>query len=225
MKKNLLLTIGLVSALTLAACGSDDDASSTSDENQDNGSTETETTDDDSTEDEAEPEEDEEPEDLSDESTGNVGELSEDGSQQIVAEITEPQTLTTGDFTVDIDGIVVAEWVEVPEEMMDFYDSEPTGYVAFNVGVEHAGEETIDFYISQATLTTSTGEQLETDFLISDHIEGEFIGAVSKSGVLVFMLENSDPNEIESVRFLVDSPTNFETFDDVGEDIDETFEF
>ncbi|WMM31804.1 hypothetical protein Q7C08_15815, partial [Shouchella clausii] len=88
----------------------------------------------------------------------------------------------------------------------------------------NSSDDTINFYIGQATITTNTGEQLEPDLLTSDHIGGEFIGAVNKSGSVRYMLESSDPNEIEWVRVLVDAPHDA-NFESVGDDIDVQIDF
>ncbi len=82
----------------------------------------------------------------------------------------------------------------------------------------------LPFFVGQATITTNTGEQIESDMLFSEHIDGEFIGAVKKSGTQFFILENSDPNEIEWVRVLISGPSD-EDWEDVGEDLDFTVEF
>ncbi|MBP1969130.1 hypothetical protein J2Z83_001233 [Virgibacillus natechei] len=85
--------------------------------------------------------------------------------------------------------------------------------------VENTREEDTIFYASQATLTTNTGEQLEPDMFFSEHIDGEFIGPVTKSGSSFYILENSKAEDIESIRLIFSGASN-EDWEDIGEEID-----
>lgn len=115
--------------------------------------------------------------------------------------------------------VTVSEIVEWPEEIAEYYDFEPTGIIQIDMEVSNTEDEDINFYMDQAIITTSTGEQLEPDLLASDHIGGEFLGAVNKNGSIRYMLKNSDPNEVEWIRVLINAPSD-ENYDSVGEDVD-----
>lgn len=224
MKKNyLFVTIGLVSAITLSACGGGEDTNA-SDKNNDTEQETTENAESETTSsDESEFEENEE-EETDGEWEYQVGDTNEDGSLKLLARNDTSETIETASISLDFPQVTVAEVVEWPADLADYYDFEPTGVIQIDVEVLNSSEETINFYIGQATITTSTGEQLEPDFLSSDHIGGEFIGSVNKSGSVRYMLESSDPNEIEWVRVLVDAPHD-ENFESVGDDIDVQIDF
>ncbi|WP_054712876.1 hypothetical protein [Bacillus sp. JCM 19041] len=54
----------------------------------------------------------------------------------------------------------------------------------------------------------------------SDHIDGEFLGAVNKSGSIFYLLENSDPKDVETIRIMISAPSTMEDWEDVGEEVD-----
>ncbi|MCM3380284.1 MULTISPECIES: hypothetical protein [Shouchella] len=219
-KNNLLATLGLVSVITLAACGSD--ATNASEKNNDTKqeTTEKET---DSTRDDSEAEDSEE-----DANEGDweyqVGDMNEDGNFKLLARNDTSDTIETASISLHFPQVTVAEVVEWPEELADSYDFEPTGVIQIDMEVSNSSEDTINFYMDQATITTNTGEQLEPDLLTSDHIGGVFIGAVNKSGSVRYMLESSDPNEIEWVRVLINAPHDA-NFESLGHDIDVQIDF
>src|SRR5690606_27824817 len=93
--------------------------------------------------------------------------------------------------------------------------------------IQFAGENTSDedmsFYLGQAMAITNTKEQLEPDMLLSEHIEGEYMGQVQHEGYNVYVLKNSTVDQLESIELRITAPTdsNFET---VGEDVSHTIE-
>ncbi|MFJ8246199.1 hypothetical protein [Peribacillus asahii] len=61
-----------------------------------------------------------------------------------------------------------------------------------------------EVYPDQATLVTSTGEQVKPDPILTNHkIAGEIFEGVTKEGDIIFVLENTeDVADIESVKFV-----------------------
>jgi len=55
-------------------------------------------------------------------------------------------------------------------------------------------------YPDQATLVTSTGEQIVADMFLSDHLGGEIHEGVVKQGDVFFYLERGAASEIEWVK-------------------------
>ncbi|WP_054704810.1 hypothetical protein [Bacillus sp. JCM 19041] len=196
MKKNhLLLSLGLVSVITLSACGDGDDTEASAEQ-----SSEPKTEENESEEASNEPEEDEEEapaEEADNDWEMQVGDTNEDGVVRLLARNDTTETIETGSMSLDLPQVTVSEFVDWPEELNDFYDFEPTGLISIDMEVSNSSEDTINFYMDQATITTNTGEQLEPDFLGSDHIGGEFIGAVNKQGTIAYMLKDTDPNDVE----------------------------
>lgn len=153
---------------------------------------------------------------------GNVRE-DENGTFTLVASNTDLVTQETGPMILNVTQVNAIS-AQIKGELADFMESDVMEYIQIDMEVENTSEETINFYPGQATITTNTGEQLEPDMWLSDHIEGEFIGAVKKSGSEFFVLENSKAEDIEWVRIIIDAPHN-ENWDDVGEKLDFKIEF
>src|SRR5699024_5124170 len=107
----------------------------------------------------------------------------------------------------------------VSDEYHDFFETDQLEYIQVNLQVENTSDDNITFYASQAIMTTSTGEQLEPDMLMSDHIDGEYFGEVNKSATSIYILENSVAEDVDSIRLIFSAATD-ENFEDVGEEID-----
>ena len=88
---------------------------------------------------------------------------------------------------------------------------------------ENTSEEDMSFYLGQATAITNTKEQLEPDMLLSEYIDGEYMGEVRHEGHNVYILKNSTVDELESIELRIQAPmdSNFET---VGEEVSHTIE-
>lgn len=76
--------------------------------------------------------------------------------------------------------------------------------IASAVGVKFKIENTTDgkfvTYPDQATLVTSTGEQIDASMIASDHIGGEIDKGVIKEGGVIFYLERGEADKIEWVK-------------------------
>lgn len=88
---------------------------------------------------------------------------------------------------------------------------------------ENTSEEDMSFYLDQAVAITNTKEQLDPDMLLSEYIDGEYLGQVRHEGHNVYILKNSTVDELESIELRIIAPydANFET---VGEDVSHTIE-
>lgn len=142
----------------------------------------------------------------------------ESGETTLVSRTDDVGTFETGPIVLNIKKVNGAS-AKFNSETAEILGSENVEYIQVDVEVENTSEENVTFYPSQATLTTSTGEQLEPDMLMSEHIDGEFIGAVKKSGTNIYILENSKAEDVESVRLIYSAPVD-ENYEDIGEEID-----
>ncbi|MGB6407698.1 MAG: hypothetical protein WBF39_09485, partial [Planococcus donghaensis] len=88
---------------------------------------------------------------------------------------------------------------------------------------ENTSEEDMSFYLGQAVAITNTKEQLDPDMILSEYIEGEYMGQVRHEGHNVYILKNSIVDELESIELRIMAPmdSNFET---VGEDVSHKIE-
>lgn len=218
--KKIILSLGLVSVLSLAACGDSNEQEASEPAEIESNDTENTNTDTDDVEEEI---------DTAEENSDNdwetqVGETNEDGTLKLLVRSEDPVGIETGPMTLSFPQITVSEVIEWPEELADYYDIEPTGIIQIDMEVSNTEDEDINFYMDQATITTNTGEQLDPDLLASDHIGGEFLGAVNKSGSIRYMLTNSAPNEVEWVRILIDAPSD-NNYESIGDSIDVQIDF
>ncbi|MFK3938957.1 hypothetical protein ACI2JA_15765 [Alkalihalobacillus sp. NPDC078783] len=215
--KKILLSLGLISVLALAACGDSDEPTTSEPAETEDITADAET-------DEAAEESNIIEADSDNDWETQVGETNEDGTIKLLARSEDPVDIETGPMTLSFPQVTVSEVVEWPEELAEYYDFEATGIIQIDMEISNTEDEDINFYMDQATITTNTGEQLEPDLLASDHIGGEFLGAVNKSGSIRYMLQNSDPNEVEWVRILIDAPSD-ENYNSIGSSIDIQIDF
>lgn len=211
MKKILFLFLAL--SLFLVACG-DDNAKKETDNNEASAA-------DESSEGATEEKDSEkmtsEENESKDAAVGDVV-TNEAGEAKLVSRTDDVGTFESGPIKLTIDkanGVSMA----VSDEYIELFETEQLEYIQLDMNVENTSDENITFYASQAIITTSTGEQLESDMVMSDHIDGEYIGAVKKSGSSFFMLENSKVEDVESIRVIFSAATD-ENYEDVGEEID-----
>ena len=100
-----------------------------------------------------------------------------------------------GPFKYIIEGVQVSKLTATTDEMAQMLGIEKdkeVALVAVNASAENTTTDTLSFYLGQATLTTNTKEQVESDMLLSEYIEGEFLGNVKHSGNLVYILNDID---------------------------------
>lgn len=223
MKKSLfILSLAAVVAIT-TACGTDEPSDANLQEESEE-EVATDETDMEVTEDEEpEPVEEANEEEVTDnEWETQVGDTTENeaGSFTLHARNDTTDPIETGSISLTLNQVNTVSG-ELTEEFASYLDDkEDINYIQLDMEVANSSEETINFYAGQATVTTSTGEQLDMpNGLMSDHIGGEFIGAVSKSGSLIYLLENSLAEDVEWVRILINAPQN-DNYEKIGEDID-----
>lgn len=101
------------------------------------------------------------------------------------------------------------EKVAVSDEAPGF-DEDGEETVSSAVGVKFIVENTTEdkvytTYPDQATLVTSTGEQIDADMLLSDDVGGEIHEGVIKDGGIYFYLDRGSALEIEWVKMNWDS--------------------
>ncbi|GEM02055.1 protein of unknown function [Halolactibacillus halophilus] len=148
------------------------------------------------------------------------GEVSENegGTFTLHSRQDQIDTINTGPIVMEIEQLNTASG-ELSGDLADFLESDHIEYIQMDLVVENTSDEDITFYSSQAEIATSTGEQLESDMWMSDHIEGDLMSGTKHSGSLFFILENSKAEDVESIRIKWSAPYN-EDWEDVGEAVD-----
>ncbi|MCR6109499.1 hypothetical protein HXA35_04015 [Bacillus sp. A301a_S52] len=149
-----------------------------------------------------------------------VGETveTEAGTFTLHARADDIETIETGPIVMEIEQLN-AQSGELSDEMAEILDTEELHMIQLDLTVENTADEDIMFYSGQATIATSTGEQLESDMWLSDYIDGEMMAGTKANGTFFFVLENSDAADVESVRLTWNAPLD-EDWENVGEDVD-----
>lgn len=127
----------------------------------------------------------------------------------------------TGPFKYTIEGVQVSKLTATTDEMAQMLDIEKdkeVTVVAINASAENTTEDTLSFYIGQATLTSNTKEQVDSDGFLSEYINGEFLGNVKNSGTLIYILKNSKAEDLTNLTLHIDAPHN-ENFENIGDEV------
>lgn len=212
MKRNLLLLLLLILSIGLIACGEQGSLNDTNENNIDEI--------DNQEENKKERENDANKEPESDSNTLEIGEIvtSEAGISTIVSYSDNVGSFETGPFKLEIEN-VSGQTMEISDYYIHMFDDDEIEVIQVDMNVENTSEDHLNFYASQAIMTTNTGEQLESDVLMSEHIDARFLGAVKKSGTALYILRDSQAEEIETIKLFFDPPHN-ESYKSVGEEIE-----
>lgn len=128
----------------------------------------------------------------------------------------------TGPIKYSIDGIQVSKFTATNDEMaktLEIDKDKEIALIALNVSAENTNDKTINFYLGQATITTDTKEQVEPDVMLSENIDGEFLGKVKHEGTNIYILKKSKADNINKIKLFVDAPSD-ENFEDVGNKVE-----
>jgi hypothetical protein len=211
-KKSLLSILLGVFALSLAACGSDTTDISDDEEKQSEEATNKDEEKKADTEEKAKDENVQEDDQLKATNTFTNKELGITG--------------TVGPMNYAISGVQLKKIEPKTQEAADMFEVE-IGDTVNAITIEMSGENTSDedmsFYLGQATIITNTKEQLEPDMILSEHIEGEYLGKVEHEGHNVYILKNSTVEDLQTIEVRVSAPLN-SNFENVGEDIKHVIE-
>lgn len=160
-------------------------------------------------------------EETDDSTTGEV--VEENGLRKEPVATNKELNLTgeTGPFKYTIEAVQVSKLTATTDEMAEMLGIEKdreVALVAINASAENTTEDTLSFYLGQATLTTSTKEQVDPEGFLSDYIDGEFLGNVKHSGNLIYILKQSNAEDITGLTLHIDAPHN-ENYENVGDDV------
>ncbi|ACB83966.1 hypothetical protein [Natranaerobius thermophilus] len=155
-----------------------------------------------------------------DEGEAEVGDTvtTEAGDMTLIAQNDDIDAIETGPFRIDIEQVNAVSG-DLNPQSAEMFDTEQLEYIQLDLQVENTSDEDLIFYAGQAQIVTNTGEQLESDMWMSDHIEGEFMGGVTQEGTLIYPLEQSQAEEVETVRIVIGAPQD-EDWQEVGEEVD-----
>lgn len=202
-KKIILVLLSVCLSVSLAACGETKVESKkevvTKDNTGEHGNNSSNEVD--------EPETSEE---STDEST--VGTVESSNGLTKIPVITDKElnyTGSAGPINYSIDAIQISKLTATTDDMATMLDIEKDKEVALvviDVTVENTSDDDVNFYMDQAVLVSNTKEQVDADMLLSDYMGGEYLGQVLKSGTLMYILPNSNADDITDIKFRVSAP-------------------
>lgn len=165
--------------------------------------------------------------------TTETGEVTEEEEANIETEdeliytVAEPFSLSKGDVNVTLlDGNLSNLYID-EERYLNFIEVEEGDIVpaiTLNFEVENTVEEQRDFYLSQTTIVTSNGEQIESEWLESSGLESEMLGAITSTGQITFLLSTDTPEEVEWIDIIIPSVSD-ENWDTLAEEEKVRIEF
>lgn len=207
--KKLIFSAAIVSALMLGACGG---------EGEDTSKNETP-----ASEDVVEKEKEKETEKEAAEEEQD-SDIEEDENMRVENYYTNKElnvTGTAGPMKYNISAVQLKKITLKSEEAASLFQAnvgDEVQGITIALDGENTSDEDISFYLGQATIITNTKEQLEPEMLLSEHIEGDYLGKVTHEGYNFYVLKNSTVDQLESIEIRISAPTN-SNFDDLGEDI------
>ncbi|KMY32017.1 hypothetical protein ACZ11_07540 [Lysinibacillus xylanilyticus] len=132
----------------------------------------------------------------------------------------------TGPMKYNIDAVQLKRITVKTEEAANLFDvavGEEVNAITISMNGENTSKEDMTFYLGQAVIITNTKEQLEPDMILSEHIEGDYLGQVEHEGYNVYVLKKSKVEDLKTIEIRVSAPEN-SNFDKQGEDIVHTIE-
>ena len=190
MKK--LFYVGALSALLLAACGSEE----TSNENT-NKDVE-----------EAAKEEVNEESNVSETEMGKMTTIYQNEDLNMPIE--------SGSVKSTLNSISYVTFEPNPDNKLAINDGETVTLITIDATVENTTDSNVSFYLDQATLVTDTNQEVKADYSLSDAVGGDFIGAVKKEGIIQWVLKHDE--NIKKVTLKIDSAVD-EKLNGLSEDL------
>ncbi|MDG5472303.1 hypothetical protein P6709_11105 [Jeotgalibacillus sp. ET6] len=111
-----------------------------------------------------------------------------------------------GPIEFSIDAVELVS-IEIKDEMMAAQWEREVGdeihAFAIAMGFENTVDQDLDFFVPGIKAITNTKEQLQTDYSMSEHPDTQFLGQVAHDGVLVYVLEKSTVQELETIELRI----------------------
>lgn len=233
--KKVLLIGGLSAVLALTACGNNDEASAEPENDSEPTAASTQEVDNDVEEDETADEPEEEPaadEDDNDfgDSVDETGEFYEEGfgfmktvgigyNDEVGIDGTDAplKPIEMGPMELYINGMAVVDVEPESEVSYLFNEEEKVRAVIVDMSVHNTSEDDITFHPNQATLVTSTGEQVESEIFLMGEAGGDFYGGVKKEDQTWWLLNDLD-TDIENIKMIISPPTEGDSWEGIGEE-------
>ncbi|WP_078592997.1 hypothetical protein [Evansella clarkii] len=132
-------------------------------------------------------------------------------------------SIETGPIVLEIEQVLAASGT-LSEEMAQVMEADEVEYIQVDITVENTAEEDFTFFAGSGTMQTDTGEQLDGDMWLSEHIEELLMAGTTQSASFYYILENSSAEDVEAVRLIWEAPVNVD-YEEVGEEPEIEVEF
>lgn len=134
---------------------------------------------------------------------------------------------TTGDFAYVIEGIQIAALTVTDEDTASFLNVEKgkeITVIAIQMSVENTSDKDLSFYPYMSTIVTSDKEQVESNWLLSDSVGGDFLGNVVMEGQIYWICERTGADNLTHIQWRIDAPSD-SNYDRCGDPVKIDFEF
>lgn len=114
---------------------------------------------------------------------------------------------------------------DVADSFVEILGKEVLDYIQVNVIAENTTDDIVTFPLLKTKLITNTGEEIDgVDMLMSDFVQNEIRSQVRMNGSFVFVLDETNAADVESVRLVWLAPEN-EAGEKIGEEVEIEVEF
>src|SRR5699024_7426732 len=123
-------------------------------------------------------------------------------NSEAIALVEPNETLELDTINLTINGAVISQVTadQMSAAAVMHKDGEPgdtLDVIGINYTLENTSEDPRNFFIDQAEIVTSTGEQLQPQLMLSDGIQSQMAGAVSSTGTVLYILEDGTGEDVE----------------------------
>lgn len=218
--RKYLLTGGFAAMILLSACGSEEPSEQVEAETEE--STEEET------EDQSTEEETTEKKTTDKNTTEEVAEEAQKEGVEKIKAVEPGETTQIENVNVTVNKAQINR-VEVTAELASFLDGYEAGDKVDNLVIEYTVENTTeaprDFYIDQAVLVTSTGQQIEPEMILSEGVTGSMLGAIEYTGSVPYLMDEGAGDDIEWVEVNIPAMMDGESYERVADETKLRIEF
>ena len=99
---------------------------------------------------------------------------------------------------------------------------EEAALLTLNLSAKNTGYESVNCYISQASLSVSQGDTVEPRSLIGKYIDGHFVAGQEKEGCNIYVFKDTKAEDINELTLKISAPKDND-FKPVGDEVE--FEF
>ena len=123
-----------------------------------------------------------------------------------------------GPMKLFIDSVAVLDIEPTDEAVESFFDGKKkVKAVIMDMKTENTSDGDMTFYPENSQIVTNTGEQVDSEMLLTDEIGGDFLGKVKKEGQAWWILKDPD-KEITSIKMVIHPPYTSDAYEDEGEE-------